>query len=288
MFNLKSLTTAEVADLCRVSDATVKRWAAAGLLKSERTGGGHRRFAAEEVARFVREQNLNVRQDLNAAAKKTVTNNHGEAANQNVGMFEHLINGREAAAADLLIRALLGGEPLPQIFDSCVVAAMRRVGEDWFGGAITVAQEHLATRAISNAVQKLRAVIPAQIQNQRLAMCFAIENDFHELPVLLAQIVLESRGWTVLNFGANMPFYLFGDEIKRRMPELVCIAATVIADLERAARDYHDFRRELERLNVKIIIGGRAFADEIVRRRFPADFYAANFSEFAEYAKSRD
>lgn len=285
MSNAKSLTTAEVAELCCVSDATVKRWAAAGLLEAVRTSGGHRRFLVEEVARFVREQNISARQNAGDDAASKTSSSRAAAQTTDNDFFEHLINGRETAAADALIRALLGGEPLPRIFDDLIVKAMRRIGEEWFAGAISVAQEHLATRAISNAVQRLRHVIPvAPLQNQKLALCFAVENDYHELPVQLAQIVLESCGWTVLNFGANMPFYLFGDEPKRRMPEIVCIAATVIADLERIARDYKEFRRELEKLNVKIAIGGRAFADETVRRRFPADFYAASFSDLAEIA----
>src|SRR6185369_7333755 len=54
----KSLTTKEVARLCRVSDATVKRWDESGLIHSERTNGGHRRFRAEEVARFQRQMGL--------------------------------------------------------------------------------------------------------------------------------------------------------------------------------------------------------------------------------------
>lgn len=62
MADIKGFTTIEVARLCRVSDATVKRWEEAGLLKSERTSGGHRRFRAEEVARFQREQGLGLKQ----------------------------------------------------------------------------------------------------------------------------------------------------------------------------------------------------------------------------------
>ncbi len=62
MADLKCFTTKEVARLCRVSDATVKRWEDAGLLQSERTSGGHRRFRAEEVIRFQREQCLGLKQ----------------------------------------------------------------------------------------------------------------------------------------------------------------------------------------------------------------------------------
>jgi excisionase family DNA binding protein len=50
------LTSADVAEILRVSPATVKRWADAGLLRASRTSGGHRRFTREEVERFRREE----------------------------------------------------------------------------------------------------------------------------------------------------------------------------------------------------------------------------------------
>ncbi|CAN5453001.1 hypothetical protein BH18ACT16_BH18ACT16_02060 [soil metagenome] len=47
------LTPAEVAALFRVDPKTVTRWAKAGKLSSIRTRGGHRRYRAEEVRRFL-------------------------------------------------------------------------------------------------------------------------------------------------------------------------------------------------------------------------------------------
>ncbi len=47
------LTPAEVAALFRVDPKTVTRWAKAGKLSSIRTLGGHRRYRAEEVRRFL-------------------------------------------------------------------------------------------------------------------------------------------------------------------------------------------------------------------------------------------
>ena len=49
------LTPAEVAALFRVDPKTVTRWAKAGKLSSIRTLGGHRRYRAAEVARFLDE-----------------------------------------------------------------------------------------------------------------------------------------------------------------------------------------------------------------------------------------
>ena len=99
MTDLKCLTTKEVARLCRVSDATVKRWEDAGLLHSERTGGGHRRFRAEEVVRFQRVQNLGLKkchgdESVVAASTRRRESRH----NGGSPLFYSLISGCEEAA----------------------------------------------------------------------------------------------------------------------------------------------------------------------------------------------
>jgi excisionase family DNA binding protein len=49
------LTPAEVAVMFRVNPKTVTRWARAGKIPSVRTLGGHRRFRATEIRRFLAE-----------------------------------------------------------------------------------------------------------------------------------------------------------------------------------------------------------------------------------------
>jgi DNA-binding transcriptional MerR regulator len=62
MTDIKGFTTIEVARLCSVSDATVKRWEGSRTFEIRTTSGGHRRFRVEEVARFQREQGLGLKQ----------------------------------------------------------------------------------------------------------------------------------------------------------------------------------------------------------------------------------
>ena len=286
MSESNSLTTKEVARLCRVSDATVKRWEDAGLLKSERTSGRHRRFRAEEVARFQRERGIGLKQahgDETARAalrRRRVNKSHSESS-----LVHSLLAGREDETAAVLINSYLHGEPLAQIFDDVVCPAMRRVGELWFEGEINVAQEHLATRAVYNALYKLRQIVPVVESSGELAFCCALEGDFHELPTHLAQMTLENEGWEVMNFGANTPLYSFTDEILHHTPELICISATIISDYDRAARDFGDFRTRVAKLKIPVVVGGRAFEDARVRARFPAEFYPQTFAQVAEFAK---
>lgn len=286
MSDLKSLTTKEVARLCRVSDATVKRWEDAGLLKSERTNGGHRRFRVEEVARFQREMGLGLKQAHgDDSATRAAVRRREQKALSSSNFFHALITGREEEVSDLLINAYLNGDSLPQIFDGVVTATMRRIGDLWVSGDLTVAQEHLASRTLLSASQKLRAVVPVPEMTGNMAMCCAIEGDFHELPTHFTQIVLESTGWEVLNFGANTPLYSLAGEVMQHSPELVIVSATIINDLERAARDYKEFRVELNKLNIALAIGGQAFRDERIRKRFPADLFAESFQHILEFAE---
>lgn len=280
------LTTKEVARLCRVSDATVKRWEEAGLLKSERTSGGHRRFRAEEVARFQREQGIGLKlAHGDETASTAVRRRRAKRNHSTSSLFHSLLAGREEEAAAVLINSYLHGKPLPQLFDEIISPAMCRVGELWFEGEINVAQEHLATRSVYNAIYKLRNVVPVAEPTGELAFCCAMEGDFHELPTHLSQMTFETQGWEVMNFGANTPLFSFTDEILHHAPEAICISATIMNDYERLARDYFEFRSRIAKLKIPVVLGGRVFEDSRVRQRFPAELYAENFAQVAEFAK---
>lgn len=282
----KSLTTKEVARLCRVSDATVKRWEESGLLKSERTSGGHRRFRAEEVARFQHEAELGIKRAHGDETVKRALGNQRriKKSTSKSSFYENLVSGREAAAANQLIHSFLHFVPLTQIFDETVTEAMRHVGDLWYQGEITVAQEHLATRTLVQALQKLRSIIPVPQPNGYLAFCCSFEGDLHDVSPQLIQILLESRGWEVLNFGANIPFYSLVDEVLLHSPELICFSSTIINDLERGVRDYRDFRAKTYKTNSSIAIGGRAMEDTRLQQRFPAEAYLKNFTQAMEFA----
>jgi excisionase family DNA binding protein len=297
MFAVKFLTTKEVARLCRVSDATVKRWHDAGLLKSERTNGGHRRFRAEEVARFQRENNLGLKIcHGDESAQSATTRRKAKKSYSNFAPFENgsptslffhaLIAGREEEASNILINEFLHNKPLTEIFDTVITQSLRYIGELWYSGEISVAQEHLATRTTLAAVYKLRSLVPVLEPNGHIAICCAIEGDYHELSTHLVQISLEGKGWEVLNFGANTPLYSFADEVLHHSPNLICISVTVIPDLERFTRDFKQLQTKIAKLKIPIVLGGRVFNDEILRQRFSADIFPHSFTELSNFSEN--
>lgn len=278
-----NLTTRDVAGLLLVSEATVKRWADDGLLLPKKTVGGHRRFSIQSIAHLRREQGIApaAQSPPGVAGKKLVTGKLPSAES----LSEVLLSDNEAQATAQLIDAYLQNHALATLFDETITKSMHRVGDLWFNGTITIADEHLATRVILSALQKLRSiVVPAQATGFK-AVCCGIEGDLHELPIHLAEIIFESEGWDIANLGPNTPLFTLRDMVARRKPDLVCISGRSIVDLDRATTEYAQLCKAIAKINGTTVFGGEAFRDLNLRQRFPAEFYAETFRGLSTFVK---
>lgn len=278
-----NLTTRDVAALLLVSEATVKRWADDGLLLPKKTVGGHRRFSIQSIARLRREQGIApaAQSPAKRAGKKIVSGRLPSAE----GFSELLLSDNEAEATAQLIDAYLQNHALATIFDTTITDAMHRVGDLWFNGTITIADEHLATRVMLSALQKLSAiVVPGPATGLKAINC-GIEGDLHELPTHLAEVIFESEGWDISNLGPNTPLFTLRDMVAHKKPDLVCISARSIVDLDRATTEYAQLRKVIEKINGTMVLGGEVFRDSNLRQRFPAEFYAESFEGLSTFVK---
>ncbi|MDQ3172590.1 MAG: B12-binding domain-containing protein [Acidobacteriota bacterium] len=278
-----ALTTKEVARLLSVSEATIKRWADDGLIQSEKTVGGHRRFGLAGIARFQRERGAAPPQGSSAhGARKTESKERVSPAL----LFQHLVEGHEEDTGALLINAYLQGQSLASLFDRVVTPAMHQIGDHWYRGELTIADEHLATQTAIAAVQKLRSVIHLPPPNETRALVCGVEGDLHELPIHLVHALLEGDGWDVINLGPNTPFFTLVEALAKHLPQLLCISAKLITDPDRVARDYAPVRKAAGKLHTSIALGGDGLADRLLRQRFPSEFYAENFEQLLGFARS--
>lgn len=278
-----ALTTQAVAKLLSVSQATIKRWADDGLIQSEKTVGGHRRFGLAEIARFRRERGVLPAQPtpVRAAGKR-----RSQSEVSPTQLFRHLTEGNEKQTTAALISAYLHGQCLSSLFDRVVTPAMHRVGDLWSRGELTIADEHLATQTAITSVHKLRNVIHVSPPTETRVLVCGVEGDLHELPIHVSHALLDADGWDVINLGPNTPFFTLVEALAKHRPELVCISAKLIMDPDRLARDYAQVRRAAAKLHIAIALGGDGFADRRMRQRFPSEFYAENFEQLLGFARS--
>ena len=277
-----ALTTREVARLLSVSEATIKRWADDGLIQSDKTVGGHRRFGLAGIARFQRERGGAPQRSAAQGARKPAFR---EKASTSL-LFQHLIAGNEDETGALLINAYLHGTSLALLCDRVVTPAMHQIGELWYRGELTIADEHLATQTAITALQKLRGVIHLAVPSELKALICGVEGDLHELPIHLSQVLLENEGWDVINLGPNTPFFAVAEALSKHRPRLLCISAKLMTDPDRLGRDYAHVLKAASKLGSAIVLGGDGFADSLLSKRFPSEFYAKNFEQLLNFTRS--
>jgi excisionase family DNA binding protein len=284
--NTNFLTTRQLARMWQVSEATIKRWADAGRLHPSRTLGGHRRFALSEVLRFQNAQGLDVsreaRRSLHLSGVEAKQETEG-ARSSSEQFFDAIVRGHEGTAAGVLLADYMDGVSLVEILDVSVKDAMHRIGDMWHCGEVTVADEHLATQTATRGVETLRECIRRETVDDSRAIVCAVEEEMHVLPVLCVQLLLEEKGWSVLNLGAHTPFYTMTEAIAKHKPDLICISSTTNLALSRNARDYDEFQDGAKKRGVKIVLGGQAFREEAIRQRFPSSLHADSFNNLMEF-----
>ena len=287
----KLFSTTELARMWNVSESTVKRWADSGDLRCVKTVGGHRRFQLEEISRFQRVHGFDAVGILGAVDPGAETADALEYALERLDhvalsdiYFQHATTGRGDALTRLLGRAYLRGIPPLDLFELIVTPALRRVGDLWRRGDLTVADEHLATRTTIDALTRIQTGFVHARPGSRVAVVACVEDELHEIGSRCAGALLELEGWRAFPLGANTPFFSFEDALARHKPQLVCISATIMADIERQAREYPRFCEAARPLGARIVLGGEGFRDPVVRGRFPHDLYASNFRELMRFA----
>ena len=287
----KNLTSKEAARLLGVSEASVKRWADGGLLPALKTAGGHRRFRPEDVAAFRRAKLA--REGTKPGGVDDATSRRGAADAMHEAqppalapddsIFSLLVGGHEEEVSAQFINLYLRRHTVGQIADAALCPAMRKVGDLWHRGELSVAEEHLATRTALLALQTLGGALMVGETVARPAICCSVEDDFHELPIHVAALVLEARGWEIINLGTSTPFYALAEAVARFSPRLVCVASTVFNHPDRAGREYAELRAAALRAGSAMVLGGAGFSGEHARRRFPADLHAENFRQLEQF-----
>lgn len=290
---VKNLTSSEAARLLGVSEASIKRWADSGLLTTVKTAGGHRRFRPEDIALFkhasaAERRHKSVGEQAQAKpaersvkeAKASSLSNEDDLIEE---VFHALLAGQAADVSALLVKLHLHGQTVAALADRFLCPPLRRIGDLWHGGELSVAEEHVASRTAMLALRNLQAVMEKAEEKKLLALCCSVEDDFHEIPVQLAALTLEACGFEVFNLGTSTPFFALTEALERFKPGVVCVASTLLNSFDRAAREYTEFHNAARRAHTAVVLGGAGFANAEVRRRLPAEMHAGSFQQLESF-----
>jgi MerR family transcriptional regulator, light-induced transcriptional regulator len=173
-----------------------------------------------------------------------------------------------AGAYRVASRALDGGMPLVALYQHVIAPAMHELGRLWERGAITVADEHLATALTHRVLGALRPpafvdqVFEADSARPR-AMLAAVQGEQHALGLRMVADLLEDAGYQTIYLGADVPTAALLLAIAGMAPDLLALSATMP---ESAAR-LEDVVVSVsgEHRGLSLLIGGQASASARVQ-----------------------
>jgi excisionase family DNA binding protein len=216
------LTTTEAAEVAAVAPSTIKRWADQGLLSFSRTAGGHRRFERLAVERFVRQQSV-----ASPSSDPAVT-----------AWVRWLVGGRrhEIDAGLLEARARLGS--WWRVADE-VAGALVAMGAQWQCGQLTVAEEHIASDALTRALARVGDALPTRLAGPTCVLACAADDE-HTLGLSLAELCLRELGIIPLWLGRRTPVAELVRLASGGQVSMVALSASPLLDDPQALRAIAD------------------------------------------------
>ena len=201
-----TLNIAALTQRTGVPADTIRKWEQRyGVLRPQRTSGGQRRYTESDVARI---HWLKARLEEGYRIGEAAALLGGSAVV--AASPEELRTAFVAATEDTDVQTLaaiaeqaLLVEPIEHAFATILAPALVEIGERWKAGAITVAQEHLASSTVRAALQRLLADSRGAVRGTAVLACAPAER--HEIGLMMLAVLLRADGWAVAYLGAETP-----------------------------------------------------------------------------------
>jgi methanogenic corrinoid protein MtbC1 len=255
-------STADVATLFSVTETTVKRWADEGLLKCQRTPGGHRKFDTKQITEFADSFGFT------PTATLALDDKHGDQASLQVAVLSRDFGTITAAFVQ---RALADDGPglqeffsylyqhnihLWEMFDLVIRPGMGAIGDGWKRGDVGIGAEHRSSERTVEALAQLKPQIHMKHQNGHVALLACPEDVHHELGLRCASLALEAEGWKVHYLGANTPIESILETQSKIRPSLICLSISVVDPLAHLNAQLRKIFRAAAERNARLVIGG--------------------------------
>ena len=222
--NPSTHTIAVVAARTGLSQDVLRVWERRyGAVAPMRSAGNQRLYSDDDIARFrllasatsngrsIRHvANLSTAELEALAADDVAAENHRRGA-KDASVDEDrlqaalaLMMSLDGASLDASLRRSIAEGGLPRFVEVDAPALMRRVGEEWEAGHISVAQEHLASAIVLNILADAIRQLPTAPSAPRLLVA-TLSRERHGVGAALAAAVAALDGWVVVHLGIDVP-----------------------------------------------------------------------------------
>jgi excisionase family DNA binding protein len=183
----------DAASTLGVHYQTAYAWVRQGVLPARKTGRGYEVSEADAAV-------LAARRSSGTAPRAQIrVRDWGAQADR---LHAAIACGDETQARHVVAR-LARGVPLAELCEKVIAPALRRIGDGWAAGEVTIAAEHRAS-AICERLIAARVRQP-QGRPRGVAVVATPPGERHGLPALMATACLREDRWLVHHLAADLP-----------------------------------------------------------------------------------
>jgi excisionase family DNA binding protein len=165
-------------------------------------------------------------------------------------LYDALVLGEERSARVAVERLHDGGITTVELCQHLFTPALRRIGESWAKGRVSLADEHRASAICTKLLARIS--VHPRGRPRGIAVVTTVPGEGHELPGMMASMALRAERWQVHHLGTQVPYDQLASLAKREGARLVVLSVTdmrVQADSDRFAQ------RVEEELHMRVLVG---------------------------------
>lgn len=183
---------------------------------------------------------------------------------------DRMVVGDEAGAWHVIEGAMGSGAEPAEVYTEILAPALRRIGERWENGEISVADEHRASVVASRLVGRLGPRFARRGRSRGSVVLGAAPGELHALPGAMLADLLRGAGFEALDLGADVPAASFV-ETARGADRLVAVLVGATSSGREEALGQVVAALRAGGVSVPILLGGRAVRDARAARRLGGD-----------------
>lgn len=304
-----SFSPKQVAQALQVSESSVKRWCDRGVIRTDRTLGGHRRIPLEHLMEFLESTNrrivdpgaigLSDRRELEdqrqiqrdaIAELSSRADRFGEdpsIANAPFlqSQFERaLLAGDEAQCRKVISSWYAIHGNMASVADDLMAPTFRVIGQMWECGRADVYQERRGCEICIRLIHELRRLISDPYNEAPFAMGGTSEGDNYQVANQLIEIIFREAGWRTISLGSGVPFSSMASAIQKYRPKVFWLSVSHIDSDDEFLDRFQRFSEELPP-GTMLVVGGRCLSDSL-RKKMQFSAYCDSMRQLSNLART--
>lgn len=224
------LTVKQAAAITGVSEATLRAWERRyAVVRPSRSHGGYRLYSDDEITRLrhmaaLVAAGMTAGQAATKASDFTPIADPPETDPSTEDALARAARTLDPARLDRVVQDAFAQAPFETVVRDWIVPQIRRLGDEWEAGRVTIAHEHFASARLMRAIG---TVFDAAVDASGPEVLVGLPGgDRHEIALFCFATCLRRRGINVAYLGADVPASTWAESATQRQARAVVLGVT--------------------------------------------------------------